>query len=92
MEQWELLARARALDSTSFVLACGQADPATQGRPVGSAPTGVGHSMVVSPYGEVLGSLAASEDTLILDIDIDLDQVTSAREAIPVLRNRRIIN
>ena len=46
--------------------------------------------MVVSPYGEVLGSLAASEDTLILDID--LDQVTSAREAIPVLRNRRIIS
>ena len=89
VEQWELLARARALDSTSFVLACGQADPATQGRPVGSAPTGVGYSIVVSPYGKVLGSLAASEDTLM--IDIDLDQVTSARQAIPVLRNRRII-
>jgi predicted amidohydrolase len=46
--------------------------------------------MVVSPHGEVLGSLAAAEDTLILDID--LDQVTSAREAIPVLRNRRLIS
>jgi len=90
VEQWELLARARALDSTSFVLACGQADPATQRRPVGSAPTGVGHSMVVSPYGEVLGSLAGAEDALILDID--LDEVTKAREAIPVLRNRRLIS
>ncbi len=89
VEQWELLARARALDSTSFVLACGQADPATQGRPVGSDPTGVGHSMVVSPYGEVLGRLAATEDTLIRDIDLDL--VTTARVAIPVLRNRRLI-
>lgn len=87
VEQWELLVRARALDSTSFVLACGQADPATQGRSLGSAPSGVGHSMVVSPYGEVLGSLAGAEDMLILDID--LDQVSKAREAIPVLRNRR---
>ena len=89
VEQWELLVRARALDSTSFVLACGQADPATKGSSVGSAPTGVGHSMVVSPYGEVLGSLAGAEDTLMLDID--LDQVPKAREAIPVLRNRRPI-
>ena len=31
-EQWDLLVRARALDSTSFVAACGQADPTTVGR------------------------------------------------------------
>jgi predicted amidohydrolase len=90
VEQWELLVRARALDSTSFVLACGQADPSTQGKHVGSAPTGVGHSMVVSPYGEVLGGLAGAEDSLI--VDIDLDQVTKAREAIPVLHDRRLIS
>ena len=46
--------------------------------------------MVVSPYGEVLGSLAGAEDALILDID--LDEVTKAREAIPVLRNPRLIS
>lgn len=87
VEQWELLVRARALDSTSFVLACDQADPATVGRTVGSAPTGVGHSMVVSPLGEVQARLGAGEDTLI--VDIDLDQVAAARAAIPVLVNRR---
>lgn len=87
VEQWELLVRARAIDSTGFVIACDQADPAAQGVAAGSAPTGVGHSMVVSPYGEVLGRLGTGEDTLI--VDLDLSAVTEAREAIPVLRNRR---
>jgi predicted amidohydrolase len=51
-EQWELLARARALDSTAWVLACGQADPAASGLDYGAtAPTGVGHSVVVDPAG-----------------------------------------
>ncbi len=50
-DQWKLLARARALDSTTLVLACGQGDPASQGiEPKGAAPTGVGHSVVVSPW------------------------------------------
>ena len=50
LEQWTLLARARALDSTSYVVAAGQADP---GEPLASsAPTGVGGSLVVSPFGD----------------------------------------
>jgi deaminated glutathione amidase len=84
VEQWELLVRARAIDATSFVLACGQAEPAAV---AGSAPTGVGHSMVVSPYGEVIARLGTEEDTLI--VDLDLAAVAATREAIPVLRNRR---
>lgn len=32
LRQWELLACARALDSTSYVAAVGQADPGTAGR------------------------------------------------------------
>jgi predicted amidohydrolase len=43
--------------------------------------------MVVSPYGEVLGALGDDEGLLVLDID--LREVTKAREALPVLRNRR---
>src|SRR5699024_7470290 len=40
-EQWELLARARALDSGSWVLACDQADPQVTGTEVNpKAPTG----------------------------------------------------
>lgn len=88
IDQWELLVRARALDSTSWVLACGQADPRTAGRePIGKAPGGVGHSMAVSPFGEVRDRLGAESGLLV--IDIDEDEVRAARSAIPVLANRR---
>ena len=33
-EQWDLLVRARAVDSTTFVVACGQGDPASVGLAV----------------------------------------------------------
>jgi len=83
LEQWTLLARARALDSTSYVVAAGQADP---GEPLASsAPTGVGGSVVVSPFGKVVAA-AASEPQLLVT-DLDLDQVARARETIAVLRN-----
>lgn len=86
--QWELAVRARAMDSTTYVLACGQAVPA--GGSAGSAPTGVGHSMVVSPFGEVIGSLGESEDLLVVDIDMAV--VARARETLPVLANRRTVS
>lgn len=88
-EQWELLVRARALDSTSWLVACGQADPAASGLPAHpSAPTGIGHSAVVAPTGAVLASLGAAPDLLVADLDLDL--VTTTRRAIPVLANRRL--
>ena len=86
--QWEVLARARALDSTSYVLACGQADPVSVGRSVGTAPTGIGHSLAVDPLGEVIGSLGADPDLLV--VDLDPGEVAAARLAIPVLANRRV--
>jgi predicted amidohydrolase len=87
-EQWDLLTRARALDSTSFLLAAGQADPASIGQPPrGSAPTGVGGSVAVSPMGEVLAQLEDKPDLLI--VDIDPEQVTAVRQGLPVLTNRR---
>ena len=83
LEQWTLLARARALDSTSYIVAAGQADP---GEPLASsAPTGVGGSVVVSPFGKVLAS--ADGDPQLLIADVDLEQVAKARETIAVLRN-----
>ena len=85
VEQWELLARARAADSTTYLLACDQAPP--QGASAGSAPSGVGHSMVVDPFGHVVARLGEDEDLLL--VDLDLTVVEQAREALPVLRNRR---
>lgn len=89
VEQWQLLTRARALDSTSYVVAAGQADPAAVGVvPEGTAPTGIGYSAVLSPRGEVLQSLGPEPGLLVADLDLDL--VEQTRAAIPVLANRRI--
>jgi predicted amidohydrolase len=87
-EQWELLARARALDSTTWIVACGQADPVTIGRePSGKAPTGIGYSLAVSPLGEIRGQLGPEPGLLV--VDIDPSEVDAARAAVPVLANRR---
>lgn len=87
-EQWELLVRARALDSTSWVLACGQADPRSIGRePSGKAPTGIGYSTVATPLGLVHDQLADSPDVLV--VDIDPGEAEQARRTLPVLANRR---
>jgi predicted amidohydrolase len=88
LEQWTLLARARALDSMSYIAAAGQADPgdALAGSGSGSgAPTGVGGSLVASPLGEVVAAAGAHPQLIIADIDVD--KVAEARDNIAVLRN-----
>ncbi len=88
LEQWELLVRARALDATVFLAACDQADPATAGvAPSGSAPTGVGHSLLVGPSGAVLAGLGAEPGLLVADVDPT--EVDAVRQTLPVLANRR---
>jgi predicted amidohydrolase len=84
LEQWTLLARARALDTTSFVAAVDQAYPGDEIAACG--PTGVGGSLVASPTGDVQAQAGA--DPQLLVIDVDLDAVAAARDSIAVLRNR----
>jgi predicted amidohydrolase len=87
VDQWRLLAQARAVDTTTYVLACGQGDPAAEGiEAKGSAPTGVGHSAVVSPFGEVIGELDGGTGLLFADLDPAV--VKDARTKLPVLANR----
>ncbi|KAA1251229.1 carbon-nitrogen hydrolase family protein [Mycobacterium simiae] len=85
LEQWTLLARARALDSTSYVAAAGQAHPGSCVTNSG-APTGVGGSLVASPLGEVVA--AAGADPQLVVADIDVEKVSAARDTLAVLRNR----
>lgn len=84
LEQWTLLARARALDSGCFVAAADQAYPGPDFA--AKAPTGVGGSLVASPLGEVLAS--AGSDPQLLICDVDVDRVPAIRDTIGVLRNR----
>jgi deaminated glutathione amidase len=84
LDQWTLLARARAIDTTGYIAAVDQAYPGDEIAATG--PTGVGGSVVASPVGEVVSS--AGDDPQLLVTDIDLDSAQKVRETIAVLRNR----
>lgn len=84
LDQWTLLARARAIDTTGYVAAVDQGHPDAEIAALG--PTGVGGSLVASPTGEVLS--AAGADPQLLVTDIDLAGAQQVRETIAVMRNR----
>ena len=84
LEQWTLLARARALDTTGIVVAVDQALPEREIAAIG--PTGVGGSVVASATGETIASAGA--DVQLLITDVDLTGVEQARKSIAVLDNR----
>jgi predicted amidohydrolase len=88
-EQWELLVRARALDSTSWVLAADQADPEASGIETDpKIPTGIGYSIAADPYGRIAAQLGDGPDNLV--VEIDPETAVKARDLIPVLVNRRL--
>ncbi|MDT0402925.1 MULTISPECIES: carbon-nitrogen family hydrolase [Streptomyces] len=76
---WTLLAKARAVENQSFVLACGTAGT-HDGVPQ------AGHSIVVDPWGEVLAEAGPDEE--ILTVDFDPATVTGTRERFPALKDR----
>ncbi|HEX5378038.1 MAG TPA: carbon-nitrogen hydrolase family protein [Phenylobacterium sp.] len=79
---WEVLLRARAIETGSFVLAAAQGGFHEDGRGT------YGHSLVVGPWGEVLGHLDHDEPGVLV-VDLDLHDVATARAAIPALANAR---
>lgn len=79
---WEVLLRARAIETGSFVLAPAQGGFHEDGRGTW------GHSLAVAPWGEVIGRLDHDEPGVVA-VDLDLSQVERARGAIPALKNAR---
>lgn len=83
---WHVLLRARAIETGCFVLAPAQTGthPAEgQGRPRMT----YGHSLVVSPWGEVLAD--AGDQPGVTLVDLDPAAVDQARARIPALANAR---
>ena len=79
---WEVLLRARAIETGSFVIAPAQGGTHEDGRATW------GHSMAVAPWGEVI-ALADHDEPCALMAELDLAAVAKARAAIPALRNER---
>lgn len=78
---WEVLLRARAIENGCFVIAAGQTGQHHGGRKT------YGHSMIISPWGEVIAD--GGEEVGIIYGEIDLAQVDVARTAIPALVHDR---
>ena len=79
---WEVLLRARAIETGTFILA-----PAQGGRHEDGRSTW-GRSMVVGPWGEIIAQFDHDEPG-ILTADLDLTAVQTARGRIPSLQHER---
>jgi predicted amidohydrolase len=78
---WHVLVRARAIETGAFVLAATQGGLHENGRET------FGHSLIVSPWGEILAE--AGEDPGVVFADIDLAASEEARARIPSLKHGR---
>ncbi len=82
---WHVLLRARAIETGCFILAPAQCG--THDIEVGKPRSTYGHSLAISPWGEVLAD-GGTEPGVTL-VDLDLAEVASARKRIPSLDHDR---
>lgn len=76
---WEVLLRARAIENQCYVLAPNQ---------IGQDARGVatfGHSMVISPWGEILACASANKEEIIF-ADISLQEIKKSQKILPGFR------
>jgi predicted amidohydrolase len=81
MAHWQILLQARAIETGCFVLAPAQTGEHAEGR------TTYGHSLIITPWGEVLADAGTEVGYVIADLD--LDKVAESRGRVPSLRHDR---
>ncbi|XP_028330115.1 deaminated glutathione amidase [Gouania willdenowi] len=79
---WEVLLRARAIETQCFVVAAAQVGQHHERR------ASFGHSLAVDPWGEVLGDGGGERPGLLL-VEVDLGKVSRTRRSMPVEQHRR---
>ncbi|XP_034470916.1 deaminated glutathione amidase isoform X1 [Hippoglossus hippoglossus] len=79
---WEVLLRARAIETQCFVLAAAQVGRHHEKR------SSHGHALAVDPWGEVLGDCGGESPGMVL-VQMNLDKVGSTRRNMPVQQHRR---
>lgn len=80
---WELLLRARAIENLACVVAAAQGGLHESGRRTW------GHTMVVDPWGSVLGSRTVDGEG-VLTVELDARQTARFRAQLPALDHRRL--
>ncbi|ALK96006.1 acyltransferase [Massilia sp. WF1] len=82
MAHWEVLLRARAIENQCYVLASAQGGTHRNGRRT------FGHSMLISPWGEVISQLPEGEG--VVSGEIDTDFLAEVRQSLPALKHRKL--
>jgi deaminated glutathione amidase len=78
---WEILLRARAIETQTYVIAAAQVGAHNEKR------VSYGHSMIVDPWGKILAELAGEgQEPEIAVADIDLEYREKIHREIPLLR------
>lgn len=83
---WEVLLRARAIESQCYVIAAAQAGTHQNGS--GSERKTYGHSLVISPWGEVLAKASADRPEVLL-YELNRTEIEAVRRQIPMQSHRR---
>jgi predicted amidohydrolase len=78
---WEVLLRARAIETQCYVIASAQTGKHNDVRQT------FGHAMVVDPWGAVVAQCHEGTDLCLAQIDHDY--ISEVRQQIPVYRSRR---
>jgi len=81
---WEVLLRARAIETQSYILAANQVGQHEDGRRTW------GHSMIVAPNGEILSQVMGTEPGIAL-AQLDFTSLKKCREAMPLKQHKRLI-
>ncbi|XP_007563659.1 deaminated glutathione amidase isoform X2 [Poecilia formosa] len=79
---WEVLLRARAIETQCFVLAAAQVGRHHEKR------SSYGHALAVDPWGEVVGDCGREKPGMVL-VEVNLDKVSRTRKNMPVQQHRR---
>ena len=82
---WHSLLRARAIETGCYVIAAAQTGVHRSSG--AKSRSTFGHSLVVSPWGEVL--LDAGTSAGVYAFDIEIDNVAKARQKVPSMLNAR---
>ncbi len=85
---WEVLLRARAIETGCFVLAPAQCGEHAASE--GPARKTWGHSMMVSPWGEVLAN--GGDAPSVVSAELDLAEVAMARRRVPSLVGAQVFD
>ena len=86
LEHWRKLVCARAIENQTYFIAANQSGVEDHGSGVGETHY-FGHSMVVDPWGEILAE--ANEDECLLQVEIDLSNVSRVRKELSAWNDRR---